>query len=162
MQWNGVGTNEDNKDVAHLQGFIENVSYEDVFSDYRHQNFTVLSAVPTRTNSKSSYDDEEVWAILVTPKPITVKDSNKASKTKKLKKNTIHDYDKKVRQQKRKISDLAIQAVDAPSKKKVPKNPIAINQTEFGEKYFQFPSKLLLSVIGDGIGFQILSSLHHR
>ena len=67
----------------------------------------------------------------------TVKGSKKYSKSKKPKKSTIHDYDKKVRQQKRKISDLAIQAVDAPNKKKVPKNPIAINQTEFGEKYFQ-------------------------
>ena len=136
MQWNGIGNNDDNKDIAHLQGFIENVSYEDIFSDYSNQNFTVLSAVPSRTNSKSSYDDEEVWAILVTPKPITVKDTNQSSKVKKLKKKTIHDYDKKVRQQKRKISDLAINAVDPPTRKKVPKNPIAINQTEFGEKYF--------------------------
>ena len=86
MQWNGIGNNDDNKDIAHLQGFIENVSYEDVFSDYSNQNFTVLSAVPSRTNSKSSYDDEEVWAILVTPKPITVKDTNQSSKVKKLKK----------------------------------------------------------------------------
>ena len=136
MQWNGIGNNEDHKDIAHLQGFIENVSYEDVFSDYSNQNFTVLSAVPSRSNSKSSYDDEEVWAILVTPKPITVKDTNQSSKVKKLKKKTIHDYDKKVRQQKRKISDLAINAVDPPTRKKVPKNPIAISKTEFGEKYF--------------------------
>ena len=136
MQWNGIGINEDYKDATYLQGFIENVSYEDVFSDHQNHNFTVLSAVPSRKNSKSGYDDEDVWAILVTPKPLTVKDTEHKPKSKVLKKKTIHDYDKKVRQQKRKISDLAIKAIDSSSHKKVPKKPIAINQTEFGEKYF--------------------------
>ena len=136
MQWNGIGINEDDKDATYLQGFIENVSYEDVFSDNQNHNFTVLSAVPSRTNSKSSYDDEDVWAILVTPKPLTVKDTKQKTNAKVPKKKTIHDYDKKVRQQKRKISDLAIKAVESSSHKKVPKTPITINQTEFGENSF--------------------------
>ena len=132
MHWNGI---EEDEDIAYLEGFIENVSYEDVFRSHRDLELRngSFSTYSNTKNSKS--DDDEVWAILVTPKPITVKAANSLSKnnnkTKKRQK-TIHDYDKRIRQQKRKISDLAVNAIVTDIKKK-PTTPIVVNKTEFGE-----------------------------
>ena len=143
MQWNGIGINEDDDEIAYLNGFIENVSYDDVFGkreNFGPQNHN-LSSVYSNNDRYSGSEDDDVWAILVTPKPLTVKDSNSVIKNKQVKKKikkveTIHDYDKKVRQTKRKISDLAIKASTTTKSKKQPINPIVVSQTEFGEKRF--------------------------
>ena len=134
MHWNGI---EEDEDIAYLEGFIENVSYEDVFRSHRDLELRngSFSTYSNTKNSKS--DDDEVWAILVTPKPITVKAASSLSKTNnktKKRQKTIHDYDKRIRQQKRKISDLAVNAIVTDIKKK-PTIPIVVNKTEFGENY---------------------------
>ena len=143
MQWNGIGVNEDEDETFYLTGFIENVSYGDVAGrrDNRSPQNHNLSSVYSNNNRYSGWEDDDVWEILVTPKPLTVKDSNSVTKNKHAKKKikkikTIHDYDKNVRQQKRKISDLAIKASTTTKSKKKPINPIAVSKTEFGEKRF--------------------------
>ena len=136
MQWKGI--QDDEHDVAYLEGFVENISYGDVFGTRAERSQRNKSSRALSSNTKySEWDDDDVWAILVTPKPLTVKVTDSVTKyknkKKKAKAKTIHDYDRNVRKQKRKISDLARKGSSPTINKKKPINPITINQTEFGE-----------------------------
>ena len=138
MQWDGIGINEDDDEIPYIKGFIENVSYDDVFGKRINLNTQTrkYSSLNSSDSRYSGSEDDEVWEILVTPKPLTVKVANSVAKIKHAKKKikTIHDYDKTVRNQKRKISDLAIKASTTTKTKKIPINPITVSPTEFGEK----------------------------
>ena len=54
MQWNGIGINEDDDEIAYLEGFIENVSYDDVFG--KRENYG-----PQNHNRSSVYSNNKRW-----------------------------------------------------------------------------------------------------
>ena len=130
-------------DTVYLKGFIENISYEDVFGRSKKSSTKsegVNSRVVDEKSLDTRYDDSDVWAILVTPKPMLVgKEKTLLSNRyrKKKKEKTKKHTDLNIRQQKRKIGDLAIKSSTTQNRKqKQEKNPIKVHQTEFGEKFF--------------------------
>ena len=133
-------TTKSDDEKLYLEGYIENVTYEDVFGKSGRYSARTENLYPVAdTNySGTSDDDSDVWAILVTPKPIKVAKTKGAAKANswKQKLKTIQHYDKVVRQRRRKIADLAKKASTTKgavrTKKQIKK--INISQTQFGEK----------------------------
>ena len=137
-------TKKNDDEMLYLEGYIENVTYEDVFGKSGRYSARTENLYPVAdTNcSGTSDDDSDVWAILVTPKPIKVAKTKGAAKAKsrKEKVKSIQHYDKAVRQRRRKIADFAKKASTTKgvvrTKKQIKK--INIRQTQFGEKRLSF------------------------